>query len=94
MVVRSKRGVRGDAQGNRTAIVVSEIPYQVNKSSLIENASPSWCASKQVEGISDLRDESDRDGMRIVIELKREATPEVVLNHLYRFTADADPASG
>ncbi len=62
-----------------------EIPYQVNKNSLIERIAE-LVRAKQVEGISDLRDESDRDGMRIVIELKRDATPEVVLNHLYRFT--------
>ena len=70
---------------DRSAIIVREIPYQVNKNSLIERIAE-LVRSKQVEGISDLRDESDRDGMRIVIELKRDATPEVVLNHLYRFT--------
>jgi DNA gyrase subunit A len=70
---------------DRNAIIVREIPYQVNKNSLIERIAE-LVRAKQVEGISDLRDESDRDGMRIVIELKRDATPEVVLNHLYRFT--------
>ncbi len=70
---------------DRNAIIVSEIPYQVNKNSLIERIAE-LVRSKQMEGISDLRDESDRDGMRIVIELKRDATAEVVLNHLYRFT--------
>ncbi len=70
---------------DRNAIIVSEIPYQVNKNTLIERIAE-LVRAKQVEGISDLRDESDRDGMRIVIELKRDATPEVVLNHLYRFT--------
>ncbi len=70
---------------DRTAIVVTEIPYQVNKNSLIERIAE-LVRAKQVEGISDLRDESDRDGMRIVIELKRDATAEVVLNQLYRFT--------
>ena len=70
---------------DRSAIIVREIPYQVNKNTLIERIAE-LVRSKQVEGISDLRDESDRDGMRIVIELKRDATPEVVLNHLYRFT--------
>ena len=70
---------------DRTAIIVREIPYQVNKNSLIERIAE-LVRSKQLEGISDLRDESDRDGMRIVIELKRDATAEVVLNHLYRFT--------
>ena len=70
---------------DRNAIIVSEIPYQVNKNTLLERIAE-LVRAKQVEGISDLRDESDRDGMRIVIELKRDATPEVVLNHLYRFT--------
>ena len=70
---------------DRLAIIVHEIPYQVNKNSLIERIAE-LVRSKQMEGISDLRDESDRDGMRIVIELKRDATAEVVLNHLYRFT--------
>ncbi len=70
---------------DRNAIIVREIPYQVNKNSLIERIAE-LVRSKQLEGVSDLRDESDRDGMRIVIELKRDATPEVVLNHLYRFT--------
>ncbi|MCK8783761.1 DNA gyrase subunit A [Roseomonas sp. NAR14] len=74
-----------EMRGNRTAIVVTEIPYQVNKSSLLERIAE-LVRAKQIEGISDLRDESDRDGMRIVIELKRDATPEVVLNHLYRYT--------
>ena len=70
---------------DRQAIIVTEIPYQVNKNSLIERIAE-LVRAKQVEGIGDLRDESDRDGMRIVIEIKRDATPEVVLNHLYRFT--------
>ena len=70
---------------DRTAIVINEIPYQVNKTTLLERIGE-MVRGKQIEGISDMRDESDRDGMRIVIELKREATPEVVLNHLYRFT--------
>lgn len=70
---------------DRQAIVVTEIPYQVNKTTLLERIAE-LVRSKTVEGISDLRDESDREGMRIVIELKRDATPEVVLNQLYRFT--------
>lgn len=70
---------------DRTAIIVSEIPYQVNKSTLLERIAD-LVRNKQVEGIADMRDESDRDGMRIVIELKRDATPEVVLNQLFRFT--------
>ncbi len=74
-----------DMRGNRTAIIINEIPYQVNKTTLLERMAE-LIRSKQIEGVTDLRDESDRDGMRIVIELRREATPEVVLNHLYRFT--------
>jgi len=74
-----------DFKHNRQAIIVTEIPYQVNKSTLLERIAD-LVRQKQVEGISDMRDESDRSGMRIVVELKREATPEVVLNQLFRFT--------
>jgi len=74
-----------EMRGGRQMIVVSEIPYQVNKSSLIEKIAE-LTRAKAIEGISDLRDESDREGLRIVIELKREATAEVVLNQLYRMT--------
>ena len=74
-----------EIRGNRQAIIVSEIPYQVNKSTLLERIAE-LVRAKQIEGISDLRDESDRSGMRIVIELKRDATAEVVLNQLHRFT--------
>ena len=70
---------------DRTAIIITEIPYQVNKSTLLERIGE-LVRAKQVEGIAEMRDESDRSGMRIVIELKREATPEVVLNQLFRFT--------
>jgi DNA gyrase subunit A len=74
-----------EMRGGRMMIVVTEIPYQVNKSTLIEKIAE-LVRGKAVEGISDLRDESDRDGLRIVVELKKDATPEVVLNQLYRFT--------
>ena len=74
-----------ELRGGRQAIVVSEIPYQVNKASLVEKIAE-LVRAKQIEGISDLRDESDRDGLRIVVELKRDATGEVVLNQLYRMT--------
>ena len=74
-----------DMKGGRQAIAVSEIPYQVNKSTLMERIAE-LVRSKQIEGISDLRDESDRDGLRVVIELKRDATAEVVLNQLFRMT--------
>ncbi|ESQ76456.1 DNA gyrase subunit A [Asticcacaulis sp. AC402] len=71
---------------DREAIIVTEIPYQVNKSSMIEHIAE-LVRDKRIEGISDVRDESDRQGMRVVIELKREASGDVILNQLYRFTA-------
>ena len=70
---------------DREALIVSEIPYQVNKTTLIEKIAE-MVREKRIEGISELRDESDRDGMRIVIELKRDAVADVVMNQLYRFT--------
>ena len=72
-------------KGNRTQIVVTEIPYQVNKSYLLQKIAE-LVKDRKLAGISDLRDESDRTGMRIVIELKREAVPKVVLNNLYKQT--------
>jgi DNA gyrase subunit A len=69
----------------REAIVISEIPFQLNKASLVERIAELY-KEKKIEGISDLRDESDRDGYRVVIELKRDAMPDVVLNQLYKFT--------
>src|ERR671917_348987 len=72
-------------KGNRTQIVVTEIPYQVNKSYLLQKIAE-LVKERKLDGISDLRDESDRNGMRIVIELKREAVPKVVLNNLYKHT--------
>ncbi|MBM3633465.1 MAG: DNA gyrase subunit A [Alphaproteobacteria bacterium] len=73
-------------RGDREAIIIDEIPYQVNKSRMIERIAET-VKEKIIEGISDLRDESDRQGMRVVIELKRDAVPDVVLNQLYRYTA-------
>ena len=73
-------------RGEREAIVVSEIPYQVNKASMVERIGE-LVRDKKIEGISALRDESDRDGYRVVVELRRDAVPDVVLNQLYRFTA-------
>jgi DNA gyrase subunit A len=69
----------------REAIIVSEIPYQVNKATMVEKIAE-LVREKKIDGIADLRDESDRDGYRVVIELKRDAVPDVVLNQLYRFT--------
>jgi DNA gyrase subunit A len=73
-------------RGEREAIVVSEIPYQVNKAHLVERIGE-LVRDKKVEGIAALRDESDRHGYRVVIELRRDAVPDIVLNQLYRFTA-------
>ncbi len=74
-----------ESKKGRYRIVATEIPYQVNKASLIEKIAE-YVRDKKIEGISDLRDESDKDGMRIVIELKRDANPNVVLNNLYKYT--------
>jgi len=84
IVLRARAEIE-EMRGGRSAIAISEIPYQVNKATLIERIAE-LVRSKQMEGISDLRDESDRSGLRIVVELKKDATPEVVLNHLYRYT--------
>src|SRR6187455_665327 len=83
--VRAKTEIETTKKGDRQQIVVTEIPYQVNKAKLIERIAE-LVREKTMEGISDLRDESDRDGMRIVIELKRGEVPEVVLNNLYKHT--------
>ncbi|AXA91935.1 DNA gyrase subunit A [Massilia sp. YMA4] len=72
-------------EGGRTAIIVDELPYQVNKKSLLERIAEN-VRDKKLEGISDIRDESDKSGMRVVIELKRGEVPEVVLNNLYKQT--------
>jgi DNA gyrase subunit A len=84
VVIRAKTFIEERGK-DRQSIIVSEIPYQVNKSRLVERIAE-VVNEKLVEGISDLRDESDRDGVRIVMELKRDAMPEVVLAQLYRFT--------
>jgi DNA gyrase subunit A len=70
---------------DREAIVITEIPYQLNKATMVERIAE-LVREKKIEGIADLRDESDRDGFRVVVELKRDAVPDVVLNQLYRFT--------
>ena len=72
-------------KGDREAIIVTEIPYQVNKASMIEKMAE-LVRDKRIEGISDIRDESDRQGYRVVVELKRDANADVILNQLYRFT--------
>jgi DNA gyrase subunit A len=72
-------------RGDREAIIVSEVPYQVNKAAMVERIGELW-RDKKIDGIAALRDESDRDGYRVVIELKRDAMADVVLNQLYRYT--------
>ena len=74
-----------ETRGNRVAIVVTELPYQVNKAQLVEKIAD-LVGAKKLEGIADLRDESDRDGMRLVIECKRDANPHKVLNNLFKHT--------
>ncbi len=90
-IVRAKAEIE-EMPGNRNRIIVTEIPYQVNKAHLIEKIAD-LVRDKKIEGISDLRDESDRTGMRIVIELKRDANANVVLNHLYKHTQLQDTFS-
>ncbi|WP_282603286.1 DNA gyrase subunit A [Paracoccus sp. PARArs4] len=84
VMVRAKHHIE-EPRKDRFAIVLDEIPYQVNKASLIEKIAE-LAKEKKVEGISSVQDESDRTGIRVVIELKRDATPDVVLNQLFRFT--------
>ncbi len=84
IVMRGKVNIE-TIRKDREAIIVSEIPYQVNKASMVERIAE-LVREKKIEGISDLRDESDRDGYRVVVELKRDVVPEVVLNQLYKFT--------
>ena len=83
--MRARAVIEHREKAKKTAIVVRELPFQVNKARLIEQIA-SLVQSKKLEGISDLRDESDRDGIRMVVELKRDAVPEVVLNNLYKHT--------
>jgi len=88
VVMRAKTEIE-EMSNNRMRIVVTEIPYMVNKARLVEKIAE-LVHEKRVEGISDIRDESDRAGMRIVIELKRDVIPQVVLNHLYKHTQMQD----
>ncbi|WP_171234360.1 DNA gyrase subunit A [Ruegeria sp. HKCCA6837] len=84
VIIRAKTRVE-EIRKDRYAIVVDEIPYQVNKASMIEKIAEA-VREKRIEGVSHVQDESDRNGVRVVVELKRDATPEVVLNQLYRFS--------
>src|SRR5215208_2944929 len=85
ITMRARSTVEESKKGDKLSIVVNEIPYQVNKARLLEKIAE-LVREKTIEGITDLRDESDRDGMRIVIELRRGEVPEVVLNNLYKHT--------
>src|SRR5262245_18023787 len=85
ILMRARSTIETNKKGDKLSIVVTEIPYQVNKKNLLERIAD-LVREKTIEGISDLRDESDRDGMRIVIELKRGEVPEVVMNNLYKHT--------
>jgi DNA gyrase subunit A len=84
ILLRSRHHVE-DGRGDRRSIVLTEIPYQVGKNGLVEKIAEA-AKDKRIEGVSDIRDESNREGVRIVIDLKRDATPEVVLNQLWRHT--------
>ena len=84
VIIRSKTHVE-ELRKDRYAIVVDEIPYQVNKASMIDRIAEA-ARDKRIEGIAHVQDESDRNGVRVVVELKRDATPDVVLNQLFRFT--------
>lgn len=84
IIVRGRSTIE-EVRKEREAIVITEIPYQVNKASMVEKIAE-LVRDKRIEGIADLRDESSREGMRVVIEVKRDALPDVVLNQLYRFT--------
>ncbi|ADK83640.1 DNA gyrase, A subunit [Desulfarculus baarsii DSM 2075] len=83
--IRAKANIETVARTKKTSIIVTELPYQVNKARLLEKVAE-LVKDKKIEGISDLRDESDRDGMRVVFDLRRDAVPQVVLNQLFKFT--------
>src|SRR3990170_1050233 len=83
--IRARAFIEKAKKGDRESIVITEIPYQVNKARLIEKIAD-LARNKEIEEISDIRDESDRDGMRVVVELKKDAISEVVLNNLYKQT--------
>src|SRR5215210_5224724 len=83
--LRARAGIETNAKTERQTIVITEIPYQVNKARMIERIAE-LIREKKIEGISDLRDESDREGIRVVIEVKRDAVGEILLNTLYKMT--------
>ena len=84
VIIRARTRIE-EVRGGRTAIIVSEIPYQVNKATMVERIAE-LARDRKIEGIAHVQDESDRFGVRVVVELRRDATPDVVLNQLFRFT--------
>jgi DNA gyrase subunit A len=88
VVVRAKASFEEIREG-KEAIIITEIPYQVNKAEMIKKTAE-LVNDKKIDGITDIRDESDRDGMRIVYELRRDAIPNVVLNKLFKYTASTN----
>ena len=84
VIIRARTRIE-EVRGGRTAIIVSEVPYQVNKATMVERIAE-LAREKRIEGIAHVQDESDRFGVRVVVELRRDATPDVVLNQLFRFT--------
>jgi DNA gyrase subunit A len=84
IIMRSKTNIEA-AKGGREAIIVTEVPYQVNKATMVEKIAE-LVREKKIEGIADLRDESDRNGIRVVIEIKRDSSADIVLNNLFRLT--------
>ena len=83
--VRARAAIESNRKGDRQSIIITELPYQVNKARLLERIA-GLVREKKIEGVRDLRDESDRDGIRIVIEVKRGEVPEIILNQLYKMT--------
>ncbi|MEZ7892909.1 MAG: DNA gyrase subunit A [Candidatus Wallbacteria bacterium] len=85
VMMRAVVDIENDEKKNKSTIIISEIPYQVNKAKMVEDIA-NLITDKKIEGISDIRDESNREGIRVVIELKRNEEPELILNHLYKHT--------
>ncbi|MCZ6726910.1 MAG: DNA gyrase subunit A [Acidobacteria bacterium] len=84
--MRARANIETQRRGDRQSIIITELPYQVNKKRLVERIA-GLVREKKIEGVAELRDESDRDGMRVVIEVKRDAVPEILLNQLFKMTA-------
>jgi len=83
--LRARASIEVAARGKKTSIIISEIPYQVNKARMLERIAD-LVKEKKIDGITDIRDESDRDGLRVVLELRRDVQPQIILNQLFKFT--------